>query len=159
MTAGSIGNLTSGSGSGSGASPLMSQSPSAQNLNEKVGRPGTAGSGGVPTISVSAAEKAEDGSGAGAGAGDATAVTHSREAPQKRSFLFGWRVTGSSNKAGEQGKSGDIENVGPEPRPIRLFAPIYGGLGAALSIFFIGSGVSEYLFCFLRERGRRDEGC
>ena len=77
-----------------------------------------------------------------------------RSAPQKRSFLFGWRVTGSSNKAAEQGKSGDIENVGPEPRPIRLFAPIYGGLGAALSIFFIGSGVSEYLFFFcLRERG------
>ncbi|KAL1938066.1 hypothetical protein VTO73DRAFT_12077 [Trametes versicolor] len=38
----------------------------------------------------------------------------------------------------------DIEKTaeGPSPRPIRLFAPVYNGLGVALSIFFIGSGVA-----------------
>lgn len=43
-------------------------------------------------------------------------------------------------------EAGDDE---PDPRPIRLFAPIYGGLGAGMSLFFIGSGVNvliqEYL--------------
>ncbi|OBZ73353.1 hypothetical protein A0H81_07233 [Grifola frondosa] len=34
---------------------------------------------------------------------------------------------------------------GPSERPIRLFAPFYNGLGVALSIFFIGSGVSILL--------------
>ena len=42
--------------------------------------------------------------------------------------------TGLSEKGSEDGR--------PEPRPIRLFAPIYGGLGAGLSVFFIGSGFS-----------------
>ncbi|CDO70154.1 hypothetical protein BN946_scf185009.g5 [Trametes cinnabarina] len=39
---------------------------------------------------------------------------------------------------------GDVEKTaeGPSPRPIRLFAPVYNGLGVAMSIFFIGSGVS-----------------
>ncbi|EJF59433.1 hypothetical protein DICSQDRAFT_181943 [Dichomitus squalens LYAD-421 SS1] len=41
----------------------------------------------------------------------------------------------------------DIEKIadGPSPRPIRLFAPVYDGLGAALSIFFVASGVSILL--------------
>ncbi|KAI0707462.1 glycosyl transferase family group 2-domain-containing protein [Cerioporus squamosus] len=39
---------------------------------------------------------------------------------------------------------GDVEKTadGPSPRPIRLLAPIYNGLGVAMSLFFIGSGVS-----------------
>ncbi|KAH9850478.1 glycosyl transferase family group 2-domain-containing protein [Lenzites betulinus] len=38
----------------------------------------------------------------------------------------------------------DVEKTaaGPSTRPIRLFAPVYNGLGVALAIFFIGSGVS-----------------
>ncbi|KAJ8496374.1 hypothetical protein ONZ51_g1171 [Trametes cubensis] len=38
----------------------------------------------------------------------------------------------------------DVEKTaeGPSPRPIRLFAPVYNGLGIAMSIFFIGSGVA-----------------
>ncbi|KAI0808303.1 glycosyl transferase family group 2-domain-containing protein [Fomes fomentarius] len=38
----------------------------------------------------------------------------------------------------------DIEKTaeGPSPRPVRLVAPIYNGLGVAMSIFFIASGVS-----------------
>ncbi|KAF5347443.1 hypothetical protein D9756_011118 [Leucocoprinus leucothites] len=33
----------------------------------------------------------------------------------------------------------------PSPRPVRLLAPVYSGLGAALSIFFVGSGLSILL--------------
>ncbi|KAI0667518.1 glycosyl transferase family group 2-domain-containing protein [Trametes maxima] len=38
----------------------------------------------------------------------------------------------------------DVEKTadGPSPRPIRLFAPVYNGLGVAMSLFFIGSGVA-----------------
>ncbi|OSD04757.1 hypothetical protein PYCCODRAFT_1363192 [Trametes coccinea BRFM310] len=38
---------------------------------------------------------------------------------------------------------GDVEKTaeGPSPRPIRLYAPVYNGLGVAMSIFFIESGV------------------
>ncbi|KAF9808119.1 hypothetical protein IEO21_07973 [Rhodonia placenta] len=38
----------------------------------------------------------------------------------------------------------DVEKTarGPSHRPVRLFAPIYSGVGAALSVFFIASGVS-----------------
>ncbi|KAI0327882.1 hypothetical protein GY45DRAFT_1372836 [Cubamyces sp. BRFM 1775] len=38
----------------------------------------------------------------------------------------------------------DIEKTaeGPSPRPVRLFAPVYNGLGIAMSIFFIGSGIA-----------------
>ncbi|KAI0808314.1 glycosyl transferase family group 2-domain-containing protein [Fomes fomentarius] len=41
----------------------------------------------------------------------------------------------------------DIEKTaeGPSARPIRLFAPVYSGLGAALSLFFVGNGVSVLL--------------
>ncbi|KAI8976424.1 glycosyl transferase family group 2-domain-containing protein [Trametes punicea] len=38
----------------------------------------------------------------------------------------------------------DVEKTaeGPSPRPVRLFAPVYNGLGVAMSIFFIASGVA-----------------
>lgn len=81
-------------------------------------------------------------------AGDAAPAEHAdapakTDAPKKRSFLFGWRVTGSAAKTGAK-KTGekDVEAWKPEPRPLRLFAPIYGGLGAGLSVFFIGSGLN-----------------
>ncbi|KAI0707461.1 glycosyl transferase family group 2-domain-containing protein [Cerioporus squamosus] len=41
----------------------------------------------------------------------------------------------------------DLEKTaeGPSARPVRMFAPVYCGLGAALSLFFIGSGASVLL--------------
>ncbi|OBZ72967.1 hypothetical protein A0H81_07224 [Grifola frondosa] len=41
----------------------------------------------------------------------------------------------------------DVEKTaeGPSERPVRLFAPFYNGFGVALSIFFIGSGISIIL--------------
>ena len=54
-----------------------------------------------------------------------------------------------NEKGSEDGK--------PEPRPIRLFAPIYGGLGAGLSVFFIGSGISTFfLICAVGDTSLTD---
>ncbi|KAI1784473.1 glycosyl transferase family group 2-domain-containing protein [Ganoderma leucocontextum] len=62
-----------------------------------------------------------------------------RNQPPKKTRLWGlsYFVT---NK-------GDVEKTadGPSPRPIRLFAPFYNGLGVALSIFFIASGIAILL--------------
>ncbi|KAH9938818.1 glycosyl transferase family group 2-domain-containing protein [Epithele typhae] len=60
-------------------------------------------------------------------------------APKKRTCgIFGgyWKADAS-----------DLENAaeGPSPRPTRLFAPVYCGLGAGLSLFFVGSGASVLL--------------
>ncbi|KAJ8496375.1 hypothetical protein ONZ51_g1170 [Trametes cubensis] len=58
-------------------------------------------------------------------------------APKKRSCGLGyWKADAS-----------DLEKTaeGPSFRPTRMFAPVYCGLGAALSLFFVGSGVSVLL--------------
>ncbi|KAI0688232.1 glycosyl transferase family group 2-domain-containing protein [Cytidiella melzeri] len=55
---------------------------------------------------------------------------------KKRSCKLGLGYFVSSKKDVE--KSGD----GPTKRPMRFLAPIYGGLAAALSFYFIGSGIS-----------------
>ncbi|KAG6334614.1 hypothetical protein ID866_4475 [Astraeus odoratus] len=50
---------------------------------------------------------------------------------------FSWRSTRQEH---------DIENSSPhKARPVRLIAPLYSGLGCALSIYFIGSGVNMLL--------------
>ncbi|TFK84669.1 hypothetical protein K466DRAFT_601808 [Polyporus arcularius HHB13444] len=58
--------------------------------------------------------------------------------PKKRGCnIFGyWRADAT-----------DLEKTaeGPSARPVRMFAPVYCGLGAALSLFFIGSGASVLL--------------
>ncbi|KAI0631810.1 glycosyl transferase family group 2-domain-containing protein [Trametes polyzona] len=57
--------------------------------------------------------------------------------PKKRSCGLGyWKADAS-----------DLEKTaeGPSARPMRMFAPVYCGLGAALSLFFVGSGVSVLL--------------
>ncbi|KAJ3560835.1 hypothetical protein NP233_g10573 [Leucocoprinus birnbaumii] len=65
------------------------------------------------------------------------------ETPQKsRPWKFlGWSWTTSKPQVADPEKGVDTTS----PRPIRLLAPIYGGLGAGLSIFFIGSGLSVLL--------------
>ncbi|TDL23464.1 hypothetical protein BD410DRAFT_857631 [Rickenella mellea] len=81
--------------------------------------------------------------------------------PVKAKKRFGWRSTGTKQKAkasanaekgvgsGEKAEGGDKEGQVKDPRPIRLFAPVYGGLGAALSIYFIGSGLNILMQEFL----------
>lgn len=92
---------------------------------------------------ISSQEKLSPGQRAGDAPAEDADVLAKTDAPKKRSFLFGWRVTGSAAKTGAK-KTGekDVEAWKPEPRPLRLFAPIYGGLGAGLSVFFIGSGLN-----------------
>ena len=73
--------------------------------------------------------------------GAATALAKAQNGKgKKKSFwsFFSWRL-----KAANQDDDLEDGEGKPEKRPIRLFAPIYGGLGAGLSLFFIGSGVSE----------------
>ncbi|KAI0267567.1 glycosyl transferase family group 2-domain-containing protein [Russula aff. rugulosa BPL654] len=55
--------------------------------------------------------------------------------------LWGWRI---GSKAKRAPAPRDLE-VGRSARPTRYFAPVYGGLGLALSTYFIGSGVNILL--------------
>ncbi|TFK97186.1 glycosyl transferase family group 2-domain-containing protein [Pterulicium gracile] len=61
----------------------------------------------------------------------------------KFSRWFSWKLEEPS----KEGEGGDPEKgeVKKQKRPIRLFAPIYGGMGAALSVFFIASGLNILL--------------
>ncbi|KAG0701466.1 glycosyl transferase family group 2-domain-containing protein [Suillus ampliporus] len=69
---------------------------------------------------------------------------HSKSSPR---WGWSWRV--SPEKRGVDNDEADLEKKGssgsPGLRPIRLYAPFYCGLATALSIFFIGSGVSILL--------------
>ncbi|KAF8623867.1 hypothetical protein AX17_007269 [Amanita inopinata Kibby_2008] len=59
--------------------------------------------------------------------------------PAERRF-WSWKL--SSKRSPASSSDAEKGTSGRQARPIRLFAPVYGGIGAALSIFFIGSGVS-----------------
>jgi cellulose synthase/poly-beta-1,6-N-acetylglucosamine synthase-like glycosyltransferase len=56
--------------------------------------------------------------------------------------LWGWRI---GSKAKQAPAPRDLEQGGASARPTRYFAPVYGGLGLALSTFFIFSGVNILL--------------
>lgn len=103
---------------------------------------GPSASASATSTSLTSQEKLSPGQRAGDAEPPAASAAKT-DPPKKRSFLFGWRVTGSATKTGAK-KTGekDVEAWKPEPRPLRLFAPIYGGLGAGLSVFFIGSGLN-----------------
>ncbi|KAI5123019.1 hypothetical protein M0805_007640 [Coniferiporia weirii] len=126
ITAGSLGSL--------GLS--LSLAPSSQNLTGAVNEKAEASSTNTSEVVV-----------------DEKAVAEQRAQAKKGFNWFGWRTTKSKKgltapsrgSGGRTEKLGDAEADGPEPRPIRLFAPIYGGCGAALSIFFVGSGTNVLL--------------
>ena len=133
LTAGSLGTVVTNAPSTtgfnitapSGTVLLPSTTPSSIGLDEKSGASGDLI---VPELKSKEAEKAVDKS------------AKAKKKNNKGKSLFGWRVKAHDPSTDLE----DGENNGkPEARPIRLFAPIYGGLGAGLSIFFIGSGVSE----------------
>ncbi|KAJ3710507.1 glycosyl transferase family group 2-domain-containing protein [Lentinula guzmanii] len=64
--------------------------------------------------------------------------TTTQEPKPKSRWNWSWRLS-----RGAPAKISDLEKGStPQPRPTRLFAPFYGGFGAGLSIFFIGSGLS-----------------
>ncbi|KAH9023009.1 glycosyl transferase family group 2-domain-containing protein [Lactarius hengduanensis] len=56
--------------------------------------------------------------------------------------LWGWRI---GSKAKQAPAPRDLETGSASARPTRYFAPVYGGLGLALSTFFIGSGANILL--------------
>ncbi|KIP04001.1 hypothetical protein PHLGIDRAFT_94051 [Phlebiopsis gigantea 11061_1 CR5-6] len=64
------------------------------------------------------------------------AAVNTREPPKKSRRLFNFGYFVSNREDVEQNAEG------PSHRPMRLFAPFYGGLAVALAIFFVGSGVS-----------------
>jgi cellulose synthase/poly-beta-1,6-N-acetylglucosamine synthase-like glycosyltransferase len=56
---------------------------------------------------------------------------------------FSWKLSSQPKPSSE---STDLETGGKiNKRPIRYFAPVYGGIGAALSVFFIASGLDILL--------------
>ncbi|KAJ6479644.1 glycosyl transferase family group 2-domain-containing protein [Mycena sanguinolenta] len=75
-------------------------------------------------------------------------------APEKRSW---WRLgrrpapKAPSSALGATDPEKQAIATGRAERPIRLLAPFYGGLGAGLSIFFIGSGTSTLLAEFRQD--------
>ncbi|KAI0287145.1 glycosyl transferase family group 2-domain-containing protein [Russula brevipes] len=69
-------------------------------------------------------------------------VHESTAKPISGGSLWGWRI---GSKARRAPAPSDLEKGGTSARPTRYFAPVYGGLGLALSTFFIGSGVSMVL--------------
>ncbi|KAF8063422.1 glycosyl transferase family group 2-domain-containing protein [Lyophyllum atratum] len=66
------------------------------------------------------------------------------EQPTKTGSKWSWRL---SKKRASNAASKDLEkgSTGRETRPIRLFAPIYGGLGLGFAVFFILSGLAILL--------------
>ncbi|KAJ7850100.1 glycosyl transferase family group 2-domain-containing protein [Mycena leptocephala] len=76
--------------------------------------------------------------------------SQSEKATAKKGWGWSWKL--SSKKSASATKGGDpekganaVSETGREARPIRLFAPIYGGLGAGLSVFFLASGLTTLL--------------
>ncbi|KAI0294125.1 glycosyl transferase family group 2-domain-containing protein [Multifurca ochricompacta] len=67
---------------------------------------------------------------------------NSKPKPVSGGSLWGWRI---GSKATQAPSPRDLEKGGASSRPTRYFAPVYGGLGMALSTFFIGSGASILL--------------
>ncbi|KAJ4481261.1 glycosyl transferase family group 2-domain-containing protein [Lentinula aciculospora] len=66
-------------------------------------------------------------------------LTEKSQKPQPKSkWNWSWRIIRKAPNSTADLEKGSI----PRPRPIRLFAPFYGGFGAGLSVFFIGSGLS-----------------
>ncbi|KAH9062582.1 glycosyl transferase family group 2-domain-containing protein [Lactarius deliciosus] len=75
------------------------------------------------------------------------APVHAQAAPENAKpisggSLWGWRI---GSKAKQAPAPRDLETGGASARPTRYFAPVYGGLGLALSTFFIASGVNILL--------------
>ncbi|EJD00575.1 uncharacterized protein FOMMEDRAFT_112123 [Fomitiporia mediterranea MF3/22] len=109
----------------SGSLGTHSTSPSQQNLNEK------------PKSEADSEEQKRT---------EAEKRAKAAAEAKKGFSWFGWRTTKGKHglTSGDRTEMIDVEAGGdtPDPRPIRLFSPVYGGLGAAMSLFFIGSGAN-----------------
>ncbi|KAL0568000.1 hypothetical protein V5O48_013993 [Marasmius crinis-equi] len=72
--------------------------------------------------------------------GDSTTTAAPKETAKKSRWNWSWKLQKKKPLA-----STDVEKGTKQARPMRLYAPFYGGFGAALSIFFVGSGLSILL--------------
>ncbi|KIM44070.1 hypothetical protein M413DRAFT_443129 [Hebeloma cylindrosporum] len=70
----------------------------------------------------------------------ATAVANLPAPSLKKSKGWGWGWKLSSKKTRVETSDPEKDPSGRQARPIRLFAPLYNGLGVGLSLFFIASG-------------------
>ncbi|KAF9264999.1 hypothetical protein L218DRAFT_986582 [Marasmius fiardii PR-910] len=100
------------------ASIALSSSPSVSHLTEK---PNTASENPVTIPPAVSAEK-----------------------PEKKSSRWSWGWSWKLQRK-KTDTNTDVEKGSRQARPIRLYAPFYGGLGAALSIYFVGAGLSTLL--------------
>ncbi|KAH7912096.1 glycosyl transferase family group 2-domain-containing protein [Hygrophoropsis aurantiaca] len=64
-----------------------------------------------------------------------------KQVQRKNGYFWNWLFPSSPNGV-VRDPNMDLEKDFKNPRPIRLYAPIYCGLATGLSIFFVGSGVS-----------------
>ncbi|KAF9552144.1 hypothetical protein CPC08DRAFT_738237 [Agrocybe pediades] len=150
-----ITNASSGSGSGS-----SSTAASNINLNEKASASAASSSralvgGPVPSASPAAALTSSTLGQTQTSAGEAEAPVTTLKTEKKKgiSKWFGlgrWTLSAkkptanaASVAAGEQDPEKGV--VAHAPRPIRLYAPMYGGLGLGLALFFIISGMDTLM--------------
>ncbi|KAJ7186447.1 glycosyl transferase family group 2-domain-containing protein [Mycena filopes] len=85
----------------------------------------------------------------------ASPVTEKPQSPvqKPKGFLgWSWRLSSAPPPTSSSDpekvtdlEKGEVDDGGRAARPIRLFAPVYGGLGAGLSLFFLASGFSTLL--------------
>ncbi|KAJ7758797.1 glycosyl transferase family group 2-domain-containing protein [Mycena maculata] len=76
----------------------------------------------------------------------ATAVAQAEKPKPKSKWGWSWRLGKKGPPSANPDR--DLEkgaSSGREARPIRMFAPFYGGLGAALALFFLASGLNTLL--------------
>ncbi|KAJ7510955.1 glycosyl transferase family group 2-domain-containing protein [Mycena galericulata] len=82
----------------------------------------------------------------------AAAAAAAGEKPKEKSSKWWWSwklskkaATPSAKTIDDPEKQGPASPSGREARPMRMFAPFYGGLGAGLALFFLASGLAVLL--------------
>ncbi|KAF8151650.1 glycosyl transferase family group 2-domain-containing protein [Crassisporium funariophilum] len=66
-------------------------------------------------------------------------------APTAARTFWGWKLSSKKDTSSKTASDPEKGSPGSRPRPIRLFAPLYGGLGLGLSLFFVASGLTILL--------------
>ncbi|KAF9484563.1 hypothetical protein BDN70DRAFT_797466 [Pholiota conissans] len=70
-----------------------------------------------------------------------SAATTTPPAKKAKKWGWGWKLSKKTAPAPSDPEKGSTR----QPRPIRLFAPLYNGLGVGLSLYFLGSGLTTLL--------------
>ena len=62
------------------------------------------------------------------------ALAEKEKVVPRTAWSFGWKLSGKAEDKGKEGESDPEKGQAIKPRPIRYFAPVYGGLGMGLAI-------------------------